>query len=106
MARDKLIQAIIDGKLGSGTLKDFYGEALRAFGGVAGLVETIKTEFDAADAGSLIRKQYLEMIVKVMVAISTMGGDEDLETVSDEELANRLLEMRKEATQELLSKDA
>lgn len=97
MARDKLLNAIVEGKLGVGTLKDFYHAGLKAFGGIEGLVTCIRAEYDAADPGSQIRKQYLEMIVKVMVALSTMGHDEDVEMLPDEEVARRVLEMRQEA---------
>lgn len=97
MARDKLLDAIVGGKLGVGTLKDFYHAALREFGGIDGIVACIKAEYEAADEGSQIRKMYLEMIVKVMVALSTMGQDEDVEQLPDEEVANRVRAMRAEA---------
>lgn len=105
MARNKLIEAIAEGKLGQGTMKDFAMESLRAFGGITGLVDTMKAEFDAADPGSLIRKQYLELIVKVLVALSASGQEEDLEQVPDTELAARIEAMRQVAADKLL-KDA
>lgn len=102
MARANILNAIAEGKLGQGTMKDFAMESLRIFGGVPGLVQHLKTEFDAADEGSLIRKQYLELIVKVLVAMSAAGQDEDLEQVPDAELAARIEAARKDAADQLL----
>ncbi len=110
MAREALIDAIANGRLGTGTLKDFYHEGLAAFDGIKGIVRHIKSEYDAADEGSQLRKQYLEMFVKVMVALSTMGQEEDVEQLNDDEVAARVLAMRTEAaeqfTQESAGKDA
>ena len=102
MARDKLLDAIAEAELGHGTMKDFAQASLRVFGGVEGLVNHLKLEFDAADEGSLIRKQYLELIVKVLVSLAAAGQEEDLEQVPDAELAARIEAMRLDAADKLL----
>jgi len=66
--------------------------ALEIFGGLRGLFEMIRNEFEAAKKGSLVRKQLLDMIVKILTTNALAGGGEDISSMPEEELEEQLQE--------------
>lgn len=92
MAKD-VFRMLCDGTMGVASMREAAAAIIYEFGGESGIVgiaRLAKAEFDAADEGSNTRRQYMEMIVKLITTLSLSGGDEDLEKLSDEEALQRL----------------
>lgn len=65
-------------------------KALASFGGLEGLLKDMKKCADAAGDGSTTKRQYHELVVKLLTHNALAGGAENPSSMPEEELEEQL----------------